>query len=191
MYGGKIQFWPSNSWVPYGSPPRININEKLSLSSCDGRLIWHIGVLQNQSGHYGLFDSLNVALINLPIYSSTRILSAKANDTSWLIVNTGPNPVSGLTRTPQLYKLSSVSGINYNQIAHLDGFNIEGFNIAKRDSLFGYWMVYYSQTSNRMVSMPFDEFGFYPANNVYSTRLQGHFYLRMPTELNFRVQENY
>lgn len=168
LYGGKIQFWPSNSWTTYASPPPINIGEKLSLSNCDGRLIWHISSLQGLGGHHRIYDSLNIALSNVNIYSSTRILSAKANDTSWLIVNTGSNGNLGLTRTPQLYKLSSVSGINYQQLAHLDNFNIEGFNISKRDSLYGYWMVYYSQTSSRMISMPFDEFGFYPANSVSS-----------------------
>jgi len=186
MFGGRIQFWPTHNWVPVSNPLPLNFHEKISMSSCDGRLIWHLAMIQEQGSAYRLYDSLNVALLtNIRVWGNNRIFCVNASDTSWLIAEAGPNANLSLTRTPRLLKLSLGSGVNFQQVAHLNTFNMEGFNVTKRDSLYAYWMVYYDQTNSRMVSMPFDEFGFYPANNVYSDTITRPFLFTHANRIEF------
>lgn len=179
MYGGKIKFTNTAVWSPYSYPYPHNFHAKVNVSNCNGKLLFQFAQHQNFSSLWHFFDSSNVALLNTNSNNSARIDAVKGNDSIWLILSGGhaaalPQPsqirMIVMKNEPVLNILQSFiepTLLSYGQVT------------AKRDSAYGYWLVYYDLPNNQMVSLPYDQNGFYPLHRIYSDTIpQPQFFIQ-------------
>ncbi len=168
LYGGEMRFSPQFSWSPYATQTHFNVFDKFTVSTCDSRLLFHAVRSNNIGGRAIILDSNNVQSSQY-ILATDRLFPIKQHNNLYQIAMESTNPSLWILRTPALFLLNPGIANSMVQQDSMYYTQTEGYTVTKKDSLYGYWFIYYSAGNNRIVALPFNSQGFDSAGSVHTS----------------------